>query len=293
MKSRVLPCLLLLTAPVVLAQDPVEESHPSVIESVSAHYGYSTRTDLDNNGKVGEVAVNHADATLSARLPLDQNTLFTFGLDYSTNSLDRAAGTPLPSQLSSVALDLGLKHKFSDEWGGSLSVSPGFYGDSQSFNSDSFTAPVRLLATFKQSDTLGWIVGGEYDAFADMAFVPVVILNWQADAQWMFSLGFPRSSIRYQATDKLTLRTEASSERTSYRINDNPAPAPLPNLGHTYLDYREIRVGVGADYALTRSLSLSADTGVLLQRQFDYYARSYRLDGDTGAYVLLGVLLKF
>ncbi|MBW8780534.1 MAG: hypothetical protein JF599_01410 [Verrucomicrobia bacterium] len=292
MKLRVLPCLLLLAAP-VLAQGPAEESSPSVIESVSAHYGYSTRTGLDNNGKVGEVAVNHGDANISARLPLDQNTLFTFGFDYGVNSLDRAAGTPLPNQLSSVALDLGVKHKFSDEWGGGVSVRPGFYGDFQNLNSDSFNAPVRLLANFKQSDTLAWVFGGEYDAFADTAFVPILILNWRAEEQWTFSLGFPRTTIRYQMTDKLALRAVASSERTSYRINGNPAPAPLPNLGHTYLDYREIRLGLGANYALTRSLSLSADAGVLVHRQFDYYDRDYRLDGDTGAYVLVGITMKF
>jgi hypothetical protein len=71
-----------------------------------------------------------------------------------------------------------------------------------------------------------------------------------------------------------------------------PAPG-IPRLANTYLDYRELRVGVGGDFKLSETLSLSIDAGVMTDRRFEYYDRNYTLNGDPAAFVTLGISGRF
>jgi hypothetical protein len=69
--------------------------------------------------------------------------------------------------------------------------------------------------------------------------------------------------------------------------------ALAPGLGDTRLEYREFRLGGGFDYKLSTNLSAQVDAGAVVDRRFDYYNRSYTLDGKDAAYVSLGLTAKF
>ena len=81
----------------------------------------------------------------------------------------------------------------------------------------------------------------------------------------------------------------------SYRITENlgvPA-AGVARLANTYVSYREIRFGAGAQWALTETLSVSAEAGVMTDRRFEFFDRNYTLNGEAAPYVSISVDGRF
>ena len=54
-----------------------------------------------------------------------------------------------------------------------------------------------------------------------------------------------------------------------------------------------MRVGFGADLTLPAGFILTLDAGMVTDRQFNYYDRDYRLNGDPAAYGSIALRAKF
>ena len=274
-----------LTALTAAAQPASSTFRTSLLESWSFAYGYSSKGDLDRSGPAGDVAVQRVDFSISGRQPSTSGAMLVYGVNFTSNELDTAPGTPLPKRLAELSLNLGAIHRFNPAWSGSVFARPGFYGDFTAIG-DSFNLPVLAMANYTRRKALVWTFGLNVNPMADNPVLPVAGVRWQFAPAWTFNLGFPQAGFVYQAGPQTTWRAGVSFQGGSFRISDNlgvPAPG-VGRLANTRLDYREVRVGLGADLKLPAGFVLTLDAGMVTDRKFDYFDRDYQLNGDPAAY---------
>jgi hypothetical protein len=176
----------------------------------------------------------------------------------------------------------------------SVFARPGFYGDFTEMG-DSFNLPLLAMATYTRRKELVWTFGLNVNPMAENPVLPVAGVRWQFAPAWTFNLGFPQAGFIFQPNPKTIWRAGVSFQGGSFRISDNlgvPAPG-VARLANTFLDYREVRVGLGADLTLPAGFILTLDAGVVTDRQFDYYDRDYRLNGDPAAYGSIALRAAF
>lgn len=153
MKSTLLTGLLALSNLSLLAQ-PSATMRPDLLASYDVGWSYSSKEDLTRRGaRTGKVSVHRFDFSLSGRTKLTETTSFAYGLAYATNRLEASAPI-LPDELSEISLNLGVMHRFSHAWIFSAYLRPGFYGDFDTFNRDSFNAPFLATAAYSTSREL-------------------------------------------------------------------------------------------------------------------------------------------
>lgn len=297
MKSLLL-AILTLGGALSLCAQPSATMRPSLLASVASSIGYSSQEEVTHaNRRVGEVSVTHFELSVSGRLPLDAERMFLYGLAYSTHELDHS-GAILPERLAELSLNLGWQQKLTPQWSLAAFLRPGFYSDFDDFSSDSLNVPALLMANYAASRELIWTFGLNANPFSDNPVLPILGVRWQFAPEWTFNLGFPQSGFTWQASEQLSFRTGVRFEGGSFRVGRDPRATPLslpvpPSLANTYLDYREVQVGLGADVKLSPTMSWAFDVGAITDRKFDWFDRDYRLDGDTGFYASISLKAAF
>ena len=280
-----LAALFLASALVALAQPASSTFRTSMLQSWSLGYSYSSPSDLTSNGPAGSVAVNRVDFSFSGRRPISPENLMVYGFTATTNEFDTTPGTPLPERLAEVSLNLGLIKRYNPQWAVSMFARPGFYGDFTDLG-DSLNIPVLILANYTQRKELVWSFGLNINPLSEYPVLPVAGVRWQFAPAWTFNLGFPQAGLVYTQSPKAIWRAGVSFQGGSFRISENlgvPAPG-VDRLANTRLDYRETRVGVGADLTLPGGFALTLDAGMVADRKFDYFDRDYILNGDPAFY---------
>jgi hypothetical protein len=294
MQSRFF-ALFSLSAAIACAQPASSTFRPQLLENVAISYSFSSDENLERNGPAGSVAVHRYELSLSGRHQVSDTDTFGYGIVYANNDLDLAAGTPLPEQLSELSLNLGYTRRFSPQWTAGAYLRPGLYGDFEDIGSKTFNAPLLLTASFAQSRDLVWLFGLNVNLYADNPVLPIVGVRWQFAPQWTFNVGFPRSGVAWQMSDQVTIRAGVSVQGGTFRITDSlGSPVGVTGrLANTFVDYREIRAGLGADIKLEDRWSLSLDIGSMTDRKFDYFDRDYILNGEAGLYGSLAIRASF
>ncbi len=296
---RIAPlCLAALAGAVSLFAQPSATMRPDLLASAEFNAAYSSREDVARGPQtLGSLAVQSYGVSVSGRHAWDEHTQLVYGLAVQQHDLDQdgVSTLPLPAHLAEFSLNLGAQRRIDANWSAALYLRPGFYGDFEESLGKSFNVPALLLANYAQSRTLIWSFGVNANPFSDNPVLPIAGVRWQFAPAWMFSVGFPRSGFTYQATENLSLRAAAGFAGGSFRVSRNvgsPA-AGLARIANTYLDFREVRVGLGLDYSLGERVTLSADVGAVTDRKFDYFDKNYRLDGDAGTFVSLALKGSF
>ena len=289
---------LVLLGAVTASAQPSATMRPELLASVEFNASSSSREDIARGPSVlGSVAVKQAGFSVSARRSWSDSTTLVYGVAFESHDLEASSPTlPLPEDLTEVSLNLGLQHRFDQRWGAAVYLRPGFYGDlEEGLNGDSFNAPLLLMGTYAQSKELAWSFGLNVNAFSDNPVIPILGVRWQFAPDWLFSVGFPRTGFTYRVNDRLSLRASASFSGGSFRITrDIGSPAAgIARLTNTFVDFREVRAGLGLDWKLTDTAELGLDVGAVTDRKFDYFDKGYRLDGDGGTFVALAIKGSF
>jgi len=264
-------------------QPPSTVFRPALLELSAGNYSYSTKADLRHDGVVGGVAIHHAEVSLSGRHELQTGLQLAYGLGYDTNFLQSDATVPLPDNLTVFSVNLGVIRTINPSWTAAMFARPGFYSDFERLGSRSLNMPVLLTANCLAARDLKWTFALSYDRFSRYPLLPVIGVGWAFAPAWNLELGFPHTGVTWQANDRLALRLDAGFQGGSYRVTR--APATLPALAGTLLDYREIRAGAGLDFKLADATTIALDAGVVAARRFDYHVGHYRLDGNAASYV--------
>ncbi len=288
MSPRSLFTSLLFTtsAALVSAQAPA----PSLVESYSTRVGYSSDADIGS----ASVAVSHFEAAINGRFAAGSAGMGLTGLNFKTYLIDATGLVPVPDSLQEASLTLGLQRKLSPTWSAMGVLKPGFYGDFEDLDGDSFNAPFLFMANYVAREELVWTFGLNVNLFSDNPVLPLVGVRWRFAPDWTLSVAFPRTAVSYQASKALTYSVGIRFEGGNYRITESPLPTlGAARLNDTYLDFTEIRAGVGASLAVSETMKLELEAGVMTDRKFDYFDRDYTLNGDAGAFVSLSLNGRF
>lgn len=292
---RRLACLFLL--PLAAFAQPSATMRPDLLASADFTWSQSSREDIARGpDTLGTLGVDQFGFSFSARHPLSERTSLAYGVAVNNLDFKFSSGLPIPEDLTELSLNLGLQHRLDARWSLAAYLRPGFYGElDEGLDSDSLNAPVLAMANFVQSRELIWSFGVNANPFSDNPVLPIVGVRWQFAPDWTFSVGFPRTGLTWKLSDRLSARAAVAFTGGSFRLTrDLGTPAPgIARLANTYVDFREVRVGLGAEYNLTAATSLSLDVGAVTDRKLDYFDKGYRLDGDGGVFFALALKGNF
>lgn len=281
--------------PVFAFAQPSTAMRPALLSSLEAEISASSDESIARGGiSYGSVSVLTTSLSFSGRHGLDPATTFVYGMAYRNHQLD-ATSTLLPDQLAELSINLGLQRRFSPKWSGALFVRPGFFSDFEDLSSKSLNMPVLAMFNYTSSPTLTWSFGLNVNPFSEKPVFPIAGVRWQFAEDWTFTVGFPQSGVSWRTSDSVTLRTGVGFNGGSFRITENlgvPAPG-INRLANTYLDFREVRAGLGADFKLGPRLTLAMDLGFVTDRKFDYYDRDFILNGDAGFFGAVALRANF
>lgn len=285
----------LLPALPLVAQPASATFRPVLLESYALSYGHTARGDLSDASVRGTVEVRHFDFSVTGRTALSQGTVLLHGLAYARNRFAVSGAALLPEAVEEITVSLGVQQVLSARWFIAAYLRPGFYGDGLSFDRRTFNAPLLATAFYTVDRDLSWIFGFSANAAADNPFIPVAGVRWKFAPDWTLNIGFPRAGLSYRAGENLLLHAGATVQGGGYRLTTALGSPGVgrPALGRTWLEYREIRLGLGAEYNLSPRIALTADAGWTVDQRFDYFDRDYKLKGESVPYFALGLKGRF
>jgi hypothetical protein len=295
MHVKTLTALLgLAAATAAFAQDSSGDFRQKPLHSFDASYSYSGEAGLKWGGARGEVSVQNVSVSFSRDLKLGGITTLTVGGAASFNYIAADPGIPLPDRLGKIMFNAGIRRHLSRRWMVAAHARPGWYGDLEHIDGDAFTIPAIAMVSFLQSPSLIWHAGVSVNPFGVNTVLPGIGVRWKLAADWTLDIGFPRLGVTWRARRALALYGAVSGQGGSYRITGDLGPAPRGGrLDNTYLSYREIRVGAGADYNVTGKIKLTAEAGVMADRRFDFHDRGCKLKGDPAPYATFAIACNF
>jgi hypothetical protein len=263
------------------------------LSDVTATYAFSSEGDIERNGKIGTAEITHYEFEASFSLPAPDTWMFSTALAWKRDELELTGAVPLPKELEEIGLNFmamkDLSRELGPGWSTMLMLSPSFSSDAGKISGDSFSLFGMATIGKEVSPTFSWNVGLVGMTRGDMKVIPMLGVNWRFAPNWELAVGFPRTGVSYQFSEALRLNAEVSMQGGTYYLTK----APAAGLGHTYLDYRETRVGLGAEYQFSPNLSVALDGGMVLDREFDYYDRGLKLDGKSASFGRCSLRYRF
>lgn len=299
---RLLPAALALAFSLVAPRLAAQPSGPGgpggptntfALSEVSSSYSYSSKSDVERNGKLGSVAVSQLEFEAAFSLPAPDTWRFSSALSWQRTGLDLSGAVPLPDKLERIGVSFmaikDLAQEIGPGWTAVARISPSFSSDDGAISGDSFSLFGLAALGKKVSPTFSWQAGIVGVTRGDMKVIPMVGVRWLFAPDWELSVGFPRTGVAYKVSEALRLNAGVMVQGGTYYLSH----APAIGLGHTYLDYREFRAGLGAEYQFSKNFSAILDGGVTLDRRFDYYDRNFKLNGDSATYGRLSLKYRF
>ena len=189
---------------------------------------------------------------------------------------------PIPDNLHSTALVVGLDTEFSDSFLIRLELDPGFYGtDFDDFGRDTFNVPVILGGTYIVSSNFQIVFGIGFDALRKYPVLPGGGIRWKFASQWTLNAVAPTPRLEYEPNSNLLFYAGADIRATSYRVEKNFGTLRgVPAWNHGDITYEEVRTGGGLDWELTSAMKLTIEGGVIPFRNFDFYRVRVRYHQD-------------
>ncbi len=294
MRLRLTTLLALLPASVFAAAPGQPAPRSAVLDTVSTLVSVTADADLKN--AAGELGVQRFEFEAGGRTVLGPGHVLTHGFTWTRTEIDRPAFALLPESLDELALRLGWMYQIDPQWRLTATLRPGFYGDRAKLDGDTFNAPFLGLASYAASRELIWSFGLIANAFGDNPVLPVVGVRWTFAPDWTFNLGFPRAGVSWKYSPTTTFSAGATFQGGAYKLTRHPSAAAAAltrSLVGEKLDYREVRVGVGADIALNESVTLGLDAGMAVSQRFEYDDRNLVVRAKPAPFVALSLSARF
>ena len=286
--------VVLLSAAARAQTTPQMMFRPSLVERCAASYSFSGESDYRNGDVSGKTSVERFDASMSGRSRLGSTTFLGMGFAVGFDTIRSDASVPVPDRLGELSVNLGVTQLISKTLSVSAFARPGYYGDFAHFAWETFNVPVMAMATYTPNKTCTFMLGAGYSQFSEyrVKLMPVLGFRWKFADDWTLNIGIPRLGVTWQATKALELSAHASGQGGTYRTTEAPNGTSRTDLAHTFVSYREIRLGVRANYALVIGLNVAFETGWMAERRFRYYDRDLTLRGRPSGYMTLAADVK-
>ena len=292
--------IVLLSAAARAQTTPQMTFRPSLLDRYSVSYSYSGQSGYKNSEISGDTSVQRFDASVSGRLALGRKgTFLGAGLTCGWTAISSDASVPVPRRLGELSVNAGVTQMFSREVSVSVFARPGYYGDFAHFAWEAVNVPVMAMATYTPNKKYTFMFGAGYSEFSEyrIKVMPVLGFRWKFADDWTLNIGIPRLGVTWQATKELELSANASGQGGTYRTTEAPngltaSGGANRDLAHTYVSYREIRLGARAAYNVVKKINIAIEAGWMAERRFNYYDRDFTLKGKPSGYATLAAEVK-
>ncbi len=275
---RLFPLTLILATPLAVVAQP--QLKPGATE-LTVVYSHVVESDLENAGPAGSASADQVRVTTRTGLPgAGEAWSFEAGVNLDWFWFDASGGALVPDELRSNALQFVTGYQLDERWSFTVLVAPGTYNDGESF-SDGFTVPGYFLAKYALTPGVQLSAGLAWVPFADEVAMPIAGLRWQIDEKWILNLGLPRAGVEYAFNRSTSVFAGASISGGAYEVSGRSLPAALRG---SKVEYRQIRVGAGAGFALNETWSLDAEFGVVAEQSWDYHKRGLEVESDEAPF---------
>lgn len=285
----------LTTSKIVAQPVPLDQTPDSgfAITEITSSYSFSSDGDIERSGKIGSAEISHYEFEASFSLPAPEGWMLSSALSWKRYEFDLTGAVPLPDELEEIGINFmamkDLSGEIGEGWSAMAMLSPSFASDSGNISGDTFSLMALATISKEVSPTFSWNIGVIGKTRGGMKVMPVLGVHWRFAPDWDLEIGFPNTGVSYQVSKALRLNVGARFHGGTYYVSK----APAAGLGKTYLDYQEIRLGLSAEYQISKSLSVVTDGGTTVDRSFDYYDRNLELDGKSVGYGSLGLKYQF
>jgi hypothetical protein len=247
-----------------------------------AEQTYAGRGDVER-GTLSVRNFHESDGRIHFILtPLTKIGILRLGVQTERYSFGYGNRAPIPNDLYSTALVLGLDTEFSDSFLIRLEADPGFYGvDFDDFGQDTFNVPVIIGGTYIVSSNFQIIFGIGFDALRKYPVLPGGGIRWKFASQWTLNAVAPTPRLEYEPNSNLLFYAGADIRATSYRVEKNFGTLRgNPALNHGAITFEEVRTGGGLDWKLSSAVKLTLEGGVIPWRNFDFHRTEVRYHQD-------------
>jgi hypothetical protein len=222
--------------------------------------------------------------------------ILRLGIQTERYSFGYGNTAPIPDDLHSTNLIIGLDTELSDSFLIRLEAQPGFYGtDFDDFGQDTFNVPVIIGGTYIYSSNLQFVFGVGFDAWRQYPVLPGGGVRWKFASQWTLNAVVPTPRLEYEPNSNLLIFAGADIRGPSYRVEKNFGTLRGdPSLNHASIVYEEIRVGGGLEWKLSTAIKLALEGGFVPHRNFDFHRTQVRYHQDGGVpYARIGFNVAF
>jgi hypothetical protein len=277
---------------------PIEAPSPRIDQDATIAYSYvgGAYYKSDATGNLGSEQAT--EFRYGLKIPIDQQIKLQFGLNYTRLDFGEPTGSPLPYSLETLELHFGASYKLSEQWGLFADIAPRLeiVDGWDNIESNDFEIGGVIGATYDPNPNLSIRGGlGINPSGIDIPVLPVIGVRWRFTQDWTLNFGFPRTSIDYQILSNLRV----SPLEVGFEGGDFHTSKTYGNsVGDSYLNdrrlyYSEVRLGVGADYAVQKNLHVGLDTGAVVYREFDFHNTGYSPTVDPAPFVQLSARIGF
>ena len=196
-----------------------------------------------------------------------------------------SGGQQLPNTLQAINSIVGLDTKFSDSFLLRFEAQPGFYGTTfDHLDGDSFNVPFVLGGTYICTPELQFVFGVGVNVQSRFPVIPGGGIRWKFAPQWVLNAVLPTPRLEYQLNHNLTFFVGADIKANSFRVDSRFGDSHGDtSLNSAWLTYEEVRTGVGAEWKINSSFSVTIEGGYVPYRQFDFHRTEVRYHNESGA----------
>lgn len=151
-----------------------------------------------------------------------------------------------------------------------------------------------VTALWNYSPSLKFMFGVMFSPDSDLKVMPMAGLDWAINDQLDLRLMFPKPRLIYRPNDHWSFHVSADLNMATFRTSDSLGTSiGLSQYNDALGTYRDIRIGTGAGYRISKNLSVEADAGYSVNRQIDYTRIDERVEFDPAPYAGFGLRLSF
>lgn len=291
--KRLLTIAFLSFATGASAADSTEESFIPNFAIGGSYFSWTGDSDFSNGG--GSVSQYEFGVDANAPIVMRDSFRLTAGVQYRFNNLE-FTGAPLPLgnqsfDLHRVDVPFNFWKDFNRKWKMWIRLQPGWYSDFETMSSDDFILTSLALLSYQLNESTKVAFGAFYSRdLGEERVLPALGVIFEPNPHWSLALTFPRIELAYAPADNWLFTGRAVLSGAGWNITD-----PAGGTADVDLNYKSIRVGVGAEHNFAGPWWGYLDAGVQLGQEIEIEGPNYTFqqDLDTAAFVTGGAKVRF
>lgn len=298
---RLIPCFVLLLAPIARAGSEMEATSVATTEKTLApvpldlfkiENGYVFESDLNHGGSFGKQDEIQNEIEYGHRIHLTGDLYVHLGFSYDRYDFG-STNAPVPNHLQAMAGVIGIDVMHGADVGAFFQVRPGFYTQND-FGISSFDAPITLGRIFVLQPDKLYVFGGVYAAFlrGGTPVLPLFGVIWIPSDKVRVMGILPEPRLIYSPTKKLDLWVGGELVGGAFRTDRNDDIQPR-KLNGAQVDFSDYRAGVGLAYDLTHNFTVDLGAGYSIERHFAFHRAGENFRTDPSPYIRLALKAAF